>query len=802
MTAVNLQQTCRCGVVVFLWVVSVSITASRLDAQPRPGYEPTSTHIFPAGGRRGSTVQVLVGTECAPPGTEFLLDGNGAVAPGRLEEEVFATGEPSLPRRPTEIPITYPRQWTSKITIAADAELGPVFWRLSCAQGGTASRPFLIGDLPEWIETESNSRPEDAETVSLPVTLNGQIHGERDVDFFRFTANKGETICCEVLARRLGSPLDPLVSLVDESGRPMPVQELANGDDPILVMQAPHTGNYLLRVANLSFRGDPSFVYRINLERGRYVQAAFPATGQPGSTQEVEFLLADGSGEPTVVQRRVDFPNSADGSFPFHPPDREFLGTTLQVDSRSYVIESEPNQPADSPQTISAGGVLGRFDTPPDLDRFQFESPQGAVWSIRCRAFPPGNPALPVIRLLSHDGRELAECRSISAADGVCRINWTAPEARTYLLEARDLAYGSRGGPDFQYRLILNKNLPDFTLETESDHLNLGQGQTGKLKVTARRSGGCEGPIELQLSGLPDGIEVTGNRIEAGKQETEVVLKVSDSVAARPYDLILTGRAEVSGREIVRTARGRHLGHDSLGVSVGPARLERLHLTVTHKPLFRLYCQEAYQYAHRGSVFLYPMEIERLDGFDGEITLQIGDRQNRDLDGIQMRKVTVGPQDSEVLLPIYLPETMAINVQSQSQLYSQAYARFRDRHDRPQSVLVLSEKRNMIRTLPPVVKLTAVDERIEGTPGGDATCRLLLERTSNFPGAMSLALVEAPEGIEIAPAAFSAGETEASLQFHMAAGLHPGTYPITVRGTGFMGDTETISEAHVRLEIR
>ena len=57
-------------------------------------------------------------------------------------------------------------------------------WWLACARGGTGGRPFLVGELPELIESESNSTPDKAEQLSLPVTLNGQIEGERDMDYF------------------------------------------------------------------------------------------------------------------------------------------------------------------------------------------------------------------------------------------------------------------------------------------------------------------------------------------------------------------------------------------------------------------------------------------------------------------------------------------------------------------------------------------------------------------------------------------------------------------------------------------
>ena len=161
--------------------------------------EPTSTHIFPAGGQRGTVAKVRVGGECLPPGMAFKLTGAGVTGPGVLGAEAKPKYEPSARRPPRDADgvgasINYPREWESSVTIAADAELGAKFWRVSGAWGGTRPRPFLVGDLPEFIETEPNSTPERAERITLPVVVNGQIAGERDQDFFVFAAKAGDVV--------------------------------------------------------------------------------------------------------------------------------------------------------------------------------------------------------------------------------------------------------------------------------------------------------------------------------------------------------------------------------------------------------------------------------------------------------------------------------------------------------------------------------------------------------------------------------------------------------------------------------
>ena len=97
----------------------------------------------------------------------------------------------------------------------------------------------------------------------------------------------------------------------------------------------------------------------------------------------------------------------------------------------------------------------------------------------------------------------------------------------------------------------------------------------------------------------------------------------------------------------------KHFGSDDEGVGLGITESRRIHLTVAHRPVFRLYCNEAYQYAYRGTVHHYLMEVERLNGFEGPIVLQAGDRQNRDLDGVQIQQIIVDPGQTQVGVPVH-----------------------------------------------------------------------------------------------------------------------------------------------------
>src|SRR5436190_11195774 len=115
--------------------------------QSVPSKEPSSSHLFPAGGRRGTTVPVHVGAECLPPNSRFQLFGEGVSAPTSLGPRAKVRQEPSPRRNPGDAnALTYPKEWESQVTIAPDAPLGPRMWRASCGWGGTQVLPFIVGE--------------------------------------------------------------------------------------------------------------------------------------------------------------------------------------------------------------------------------------------------------------------------------------------------------------------------------------------------------------------------------------------------------------------------------------------------------------------------------------------------------------------------------------------------------------------------------------------------------------------------------------------------------------------------------
>src|SRR6476646_8157731 len=103
------QLTCRILVLIIAFQANIAL------GQPVQSREPTSTHIFPAGGKRGTVIKARLGGECWPPGMNQSILGEGVAAPGVVGPEVKARFEASLRRVPRDADdvtarVTYPRE--------------------------------------------------------------------------------------------------------------------------------------------------------------------------------------------------------------------------------------------------------------------------------------------------------------------------------------------------------------------------------------------------------------------------------------------------------------------------------------------------------------------------------------------------------------------------------------------------------------------------------------------------------------------------------------------------------------------
>jgi hypothetical protein len=138
------------------------------------------------------------------------------------------------------------------------------------------------------------------------------------------------------------------------------------------------------------------------------------------------------------------------------------------------------------------------------------------------------------------------------AADS--RIDFVAPADGQYILHLKDVR--GMGGPDFAYRLSLRETVPDYQLTATPANPNIPKGGRTPLTVSVDRLQGYEGPVEIEVKGLPAGVTAGPAKISAGEDSTMVVLSASAdaNVDAPPGPMEVVGHATINGHDVTRSA--------------------------------------------------------------------------------------------------------------------------------------------------------------------------------------------------------------------------------------------------------
>jgi hypothetical protein len=245
----------------FSFVFRVSMLAGSLGfGVPSFAAAPSLKSVFPAGGQRGGTV-------------EILLDGKAE------KGKVWIEGGGVTFTAPDD-------KGKVQATLAADATPGLRLLRVFNAEGVSEAVRFVVGTVPEVVEMQPNHAPLQAMPLDkLPVCVNGRIDKAGDIDHFSFLLKKGQQVRIDLLAYTLGSPIDPLLHVLDEKGTRVATASDGRNLDPALTFTAPAEGRYTVQIAGfahppaseVSFTGGSSVVYRLTVHQGPLTTGVFPA---------------------------------------------------------------------------------------------------------------------------------------------------------------------------------------------------------------------------------------------------------------------------------------------------------------------------------------------------------------------------------------------------------------------------------------------------------------------------------------------------------------------------------------------
>jgi len=410
---------------------------------------------------------------------------------------------------------------------------------------------FTLGTFPEVTEEESrpgalphsNDSIETAEPVrSSPVVVNGTLRGpERDL--YRVYGKAGERRVFEIEARRCGSAVDPVLRLLDGTGKQLARSDDSPGAglDARLEFTFPAEGSYYVEVTDARFSTQAQNFYRLKMGAYNYADGIFPLGGRRGEQVPVTFF-----GQRLGTVKAMADLHHADQFTRVALPDSPALPFLFAVSDLPELLEPL-SAAAPVPSVIN-----GRLDKEGEIDRYRVKVEPGMKLLVEMQARELGTSKLEAI-IAAYDpgGKKLGSAgdqplpEDVFAIQGTSRtssdpfLNVTVPaDVHELTISVEDLAL--RGGPLYGYRLTVRQQAEDFKLSIASPQINIPRGGSAVFSVNADRRG-FDGPIRLTMPALPKGIHAEGGTIPR---------EYLDASGARTFNrrgiLILTADADAT----------------------------------------------------------------------------------------------------------------------------------------------------------------------------------------------------------------------------------------------------------------
>jgi hypothetical protein len=360
-----------------------------------------------------------------------------------------------------------------------------------------------VSDFPNVLEGKD---ADETAVPNLPSALNGRIESAGDSDSFRVKTKAGERWRVRVFARSLGTPLDPKLSirkagaesddltaddatLIDHDlwamSRQIQRKELM---DPAVIWEPKADGDHLINITDMRGLGDPTSVYRIEVEPVRdeintFIQArVIDMVECPRLTS----IAVPQGGRWTVNVNLIDAPGSR------YKGDLDLVAHGLPKGVRM----------------IAPHVLAGQRQVPVQFIAEATTKPQTALISISCKA-TDGTPLLSRAQqsfpFLGHSGGHA----------------WHSLVVDHYAFAVTEAA--------------------PYQLDVGQPAIPLSQNGELSLPVKITRRAGFDEAVEFQFDWVPAGVESEPTvTIPAGQSEGAIRLSAGSSAVPGTYQLALT----------------------------------------------------------------------------------------------------------------------------------------------------------------------------------------------------------------------------------------------------------------------
>jgi len=574
-----------------------------------PPQAPSLNHPTPLGVQRGTTIELnLTGVNLADPTgvlTSFPAkvtiptDANNGKDAGKLRV---------------------------KLEVPADAPLGFHTIRVATKTGLSNARLFCVDELPQVAESEANHAIAMPQVVPVPCVVTGRTDAEKS-DYFKIAATAGQRLTFEILGRRLGSALDPILMLHDaKTGREIPglYSDDAAGlqSDARLTYTFPAAGEYVIEVRDTTHKGGADFYYRLRIGDFPCATTAFPVAVKRGAKASIAFAgpLVDGAA-PVEITASADPSVAAVSVAPKFANGPSGWPVAVEISDIDEIAEVEPNNEiAKATKLPVPGGVTGRFLEKSDVDYYSLAAKKGVKYTVAAETIEIGSPAEVYVIVKDAKGAELAKSNPAAAT----KFDWVAPADGDFFVAVEHLNYAH--GPSEVYHLTVTTPEPGFDVTLSLDRFEVGPGGTGVIPVSSITRRDFAGPIELSVVG-PAGVTGSVTVPNAPPQPNIPVALLPVTVAAGTpagvYPIQVRAKASINGKDYVRVAQAGGVMKTNLAnLPFPPASLStHVALAVTDAPVFTLAVKFAQPDAIRGMPATATVTATRAAGFAEEIVL-------------------------------------------------------------------------------------------------------------------------------------------------------------------------------------
>ncbi|MHC4878260.1 MAG: hypothetical protein ACYTGL_17545 [Planctomycetota bacterium] len=513
---------------------------------------------------------------------------------------------------------------TWQFDVPADVPVGVHGIRVAGPGGVSGLKLVLVDDLPSVASVGKNTTRETPQDITLPVAIDGSV-ASLNYQYFRFDAKAGQSVSIEVVARRLGSALDPFIRLFNPQGR-----EVAWSDDEAGLRgdaRIHHTfeadGKYTLELRDIRYQGGGGHFYRLRIGDFPIVSVPYPLGAARGQQSAVTFVGPDATAvAPALVTLASNETEEAVNVGAKIINGRSSALALLRVAQSAATAEVEPNNSKEQATAAPLGNTLsGRIDEPTDVDVFKVAGKKGQKFTFRAITRRIGAPTSVYVRILNKDGGQVAAKEDFGVGDA--SFDYAFPADGDYFVAVEELH--RRGGGQFGYLIETEPSAAGFDLSVTSNTVNVGAGSTSAVTVNVTRRG-YNGAIQVAAEGLPEGIVSQPTVIGPGMKS--VVLTLTSTSAGPQSQVIpvrVVGRAKIGDKEVASTAStedAMKAGYNALPWA--PQNLTRhVAVGVGPQPQIRVRPETPAATLVKGKSVAVKVVSERSDGFNEAITLAV-----------------------------------------------------------------------------------------------------------------------------------------------------------------------------------